>query len=108
MGSQVHRIVDVSLKSPAFHKTEELNGDQPFLFLVDVKSSVVSAGIEGLVAHGRDGTLAGSRTYGVERRCRRSNRRTAQTMKINNATADIASAARLCLGFERIKLRCRA
>jgi hypothetical protein len=45
MGSQVHRIVGVSLKGSAFHKTEELNGDQPFLFLVDFKISFVSAGM---------------------------------------------------------------
>src|SRR5947207_15980161 len=68
-----------------------MGSQQPFLFLVDFKSSVLSGRIERLVAHGRVGSLAGTRTYAVERRCRRNNRRTAQTMKINSATPDIAS-----------------
>jgi hypothetical protein len=44
--SQLHRIVDFSFKSSAFHKTEELHGDQSFLFIADLKGGVVSAGIE--------------------------------------------------------------
>ena len=76
----------------------------PFFF-PSISKPVLCLQVSLLIALG---SLAGIGTYAVARRCRRSNRRTAQTMTINSATADIASAARLCLGFERIKLECRA